>query len=721
MLKKLPPQILIVPILVVMGALAPLAARGDGLNISSKLEYADTSGELKNKTTGIKTKTDQTRFSQVYNVNLLKELYPHIVFRAGGLFEDNDLESKTDGTKTDFDENIFRPFAELNLDTPILQGGVAYRKTDSEQNFGSFPTEKKYQDAYSGLLNWRPAELPSVQLNFEHSEVYDKPKTVDGTFDLLALKSLYSYQDLFLDYSYTRTETDEAIQDVGNLNQVHNFGARYSQDLRADLSMNLGMMINYSDLEPSGAPDIHIPSRSGSQSYLLDDSTPEANTAGEFTPVTPATPLTNVNIGLNGVLTLVSMSLDFGIPTEVDTLYVLPLEDESDPTLATPLEINSVAGDYTWRVFTSDDEENWTEQLVNPVKYDIFENRFEVTFSNPANTQYVKISTVPLSVIAPGEIRIADLQPYFTYSGLPGQSIEDTTQNYTLGLAWDVSEDTTANYDVSLQFEETDPLGMTTDTYINGVSVMHRINSIYFANARLVRTDTDDSAAGTRTGHSFSSSLNAQHFDTFRQTLTYSAHHIDEDRGKAYSNSIVLRNSADLYQDLSLNVDLGYTSKSDFDNDDSSNAFLRTSSNIKPHRRLNLNIDYTASHFTSDIQDSRITHRAIFNGFWVPLDTLSLTARLDYHDMDIDTEDPIFRQNYSVNWAPLPDGALDFSFVYSKAKDREGNDRSSFRPGLRWQILNGMDLTLSYTISDAETDIEKRDTESLNATLRLYY
>lgn len=102
-------------------------ARADGVRFNSDLLYtkADTSTKL--KTTGESIDSDFWRFDQTYNLNVSKRFFPYLNFETGAVYEFNQLSSNTEGNKTDIDEEILRPFVELNLDNPLYNAGVGVR------------------------------------------------------------------------------------------------------------------------------------------------------------------------------------------------------------------------------------------------------------------------------------------------------------------------------------------------------------------------------------------------------------------------------------------------------------------------------------------------------------------------------------------------------------------------------------------------------------------
>ena len=78
-------------------------------------------------------------------------------------------------------------------------------------------------------------------------------------------------------------------------------------------------------------------------------------------------------------------------------------------------------------------------------------------------------------------------------------------------------------------------------------------------------------------------------------------------------------------------------------------------------------------------------------------------------------------QNYSVNWAPFPDGSLRFSIGYNRSVDTRDNTVSALSPRIDWQVTRSTLLTLLSHLGTTETDAETRDVKSVRLTLRTHY
>jgi hypothetical protein len=719
MSKRVAPWKPIVPALVSAALLSPGAARaqGDRLSVQGNLEYIYSDFDGKIKATGEPTDTTSSYFKQLYDIDFRKELFPYLSVRTGGQVELINSNSKADGVPSDFDETLARIYAGLDITNPLYTAGTVFRRRIFEFDPGLQPSTTLNRQEVTSLLRWRPAGLPLIDVDYTHSRTWDEEDTRDATSDLLILKSRYQYADFGSDYTYTRNSEDERFGTGGALRQFHNAGLHYIPSfLGGRLDLNTAARINYESIEPAGAADVELPTTSpGSAFFLTDDADPDT-----LTPVSPTTPLTTINIGRNGPMNAVAVGLDFGPPTEVDTLHVQPLEDLDDPTLATPAEIASVAGSFVWTVFTSDDQENWTEQVVVSATYSIFENRFEIRFTTDADAPFVKVVTTPLTMAA-GEIRIAALQAFTTVPGAPGLEIRQLLQTYNLNLRWAITGRTRAAYDSFVRILETDPLNRDKTTITNGVSLQHDISPIFYADARVLRNDTFASDGPNSVGHTYTASLGADFLPTFNQRLIYSGRYDQEGDLTGYANSILLRSNADVYRDLSVNLDLGYAARNPIRGDQGTSTTIRLITNIAPNPRLNFAIDYRGSWDTESERPSSFNQIARVQAFWVPFRTLSLFASVNLRYYQRDNEGLQVDQNYSINWSPFPDGLMTFNVAYNQTIDALNNESRILTPEVNWQITRKTLLTVSFNYGTIESETETLDVKVFRTTFRTYF
>jgi hypothetical protein len=396
------------------------------------------------------------------------------------------------------------------------------------------------------------------------------------------------------------------------------------------------------------------------------------------------------------------------------------LVDPDDPLLASPAEIASVADDYVWTVFWSDDQENWIELDVLQATYTVIDNRFEITFDRVDAARFIKVVTDP-QPDAPGEIRTAVIRAFTTLFVSAGEEIEDIEQNVNLGLRWLISDKTEASYQGFFRYRDSKPFDITRKALTNSISLTHAFNPIFYASARVLRTDGTETNRKDVTHHSYSASLEADYLETLHQSLIYSGTHDEGEPGETYVNSVLLRTNADLYEGWSSDLDLGFSSKRPIEGGTINTSSLRVSTDVDPNPTLKFVIDYRFAWNTETGEPSWLDQNARFQGFWVPLRTLSFFAAVRLRHNERDRDGLRVAQDYSVNWAPFPDGLLRFSLSYNRTVDTRSNTTSALSPQIDWQVTRTSLLTLRFNLGTVETDQDTRDVKNIRLTFRTFY
>jgi hypothetical protein len=705
-------------------ALAPVTvlAEAGRIRFSTELEYRGSDADITNKQTGVETKSDFSFFQQVYDLEIQKEIFPYLEFRSGGVLRLTDSKSTrrtlAEGTqKADLDERLGRLFGEFNLDNPLYRGSGAYHWT--EFKVSDFDTTKITREEWIGRWNWRPDGFPWLDLQYNNFSAHDDARTRDSRNERFLLESRYHYEGLSSDYTYTRNEQEERITDSGALSQTHNGGALYSTSFFGDrVSATGGFRLEHTTVEPTGAGDFRLPTSSpGTPFYSLDDSDPQG-----LPECTQGCDLTDVNIGGGGPLVPVSVGLTFASPTEVDTVYVLP---EEEPGNASAAQIASVADSFLWRVYTSDDQVNWTEQPgVTVAPYSVIDNRFEISFSPPEGElyQYVKVRTMPLSN-APWPIPIAELQAFTTIvaAEIGGSKLKEFVQHYRLGAQWAITDRTTTGYDGFYRRQKNEPFDQLKTTLTNSINLQHVFGPVFVADARVLREDGHRTGRGDVVSHQYGGSLRANYFNTLDQTLVYSGRHEKNRDGSGTRNTILLRTNADLYRDWSINLDLGYSWRDPILDEKSTEVLLRLSTAVAPHPRVHFTIDYDASWKKEKGEPTWLDQNATFQAFWVPLRTLSLFAVVNLRHKESANEDLMVDQSYSINWAPFPDGTLNFLLSFNQILDTRDNEARLISPEVTWQINRATLVTVRFNFGTLESQTEKSDVRNIRAEFKIFY
>ena len=74
-----------------------------------------------------------------------------------------------------------------------------------------------------------------------------------------------------------------------------------------------------------------------------------------------------------------------------------------------------------------------------------------------------------------------------------------------------------------------------------------------------------------------------------------------------------------------------------------------------------------------------------------------------------------------MNWAPFPDGSLNFSIAYTRAKTTLGYEEKLVKPEVRWQIARGILMIFTYSNGTVESATETSDIQTFTGNLRVFY
>ena len=702
-------------------------ARAEGVNFNAKYLYTDSNGDTKIKATGEKTSTNFDRLDQRYNLDISKNIYPYLIFATGSIYEYNKLTTETGGDRTRFNEETIRPFAELNLNNPIYQAGVSYRGFRIEEDISDLPDTSSDRDEYTATVGMTPPStlFPDWNFTFRRTLTDDDPKTIDEELDVYFFETNYNpIRNLSADYSYTRRDTDDKLRGFDTKEQTHFGKIEYSQDfLDERLFMNTGYNIRYNKLEFPRSATLDSPLVRAAGLSSLDD-TPADGPALTNNPALidgNRVASAGLDLGLNGdATTLTNIGLDFGLSLDVDQIHIWV-----DRSLS-----NAVADSFSWEIYTSPDNldtSTWTlVETVSPADFANFDNRFEINFAE-VKTRFIKVVTRALSPTVPGSaqfpnIFVTEMEAFVTVSGDEIDNETKTTdQNFNLNLRGQISDRTVAGYNLLYTRQDQDPFNIERTQLTNDLFFNHIFNPVFSFTATGQRTDNSVESEDTTT-YNYGASLVAAWLNTFSQSLTYSGTYLDEELGNAYQNSIFLRSNAALYRGWSLFVDGGYGWEEPVQSSSQITTWtLRSGTNVKPNDKLTLNLNYLYTRTNQSgleigpDSDKQFDIQAFFN----PFDTLSLFAKVSWVDRDNRTDT---FQNYSLNWAPFPDGDLQFFFIYNETlRSQDDYEERVIGPGLKWTIGRFGLLDLAYTWSRSEDNVQKVDSKILNGNLRIIF
>jgi hypothetical protein len=172
-------------VVLLLNAMVPSNIRADGIRFFGEFQYNSTDSDTKIKDTGEEISSEFTRFDQRYDLDISKTLYPYLLFATGTVYEHRKTETTTGDLDFDTTEKILRPFVELNLNNPIYQAGMSYRKSRIEEEITDLQDSRLDRDQYTAILGMTPSrEFPEWNFAFIRTLTWDDPETVDRRLDV---------------------------------------------------------------------------------------------------------------------------------------------------------------------------------------------------------------------------------------------------------------------------------------------------------------------------------------------------------------------------------------------------------------------------------------------------------------------------------------------------------------------------------------------------------
>jgi hypothetical protein len=717
---------------------APGLPRAEGIALLGDFEYFYTKENTTFKETGIVTDTEVSRLTQLYQLDVGRFVYPNLFVNLGGYFEQTDSEVTVDSPpepqlSSDNTDKTIRPYMEVNLRNPLYRAGLAYRTRDTKSSGSLRADESMTVDEYDAVLNWRPVDLPMLNLHYQRIEAVDDPLTFDTINETYSLASKYAYGDFAFHYLYNGFDTANNLDGTGSLTQNHNGGIAFNRgfdyrDNRFDVRASAKYIYNTVEFTGAGAAVDTPADTSGSPFFILNDVPPTSNEPFELTRVDGSHPLTSVNIGINGGFNPVSAGLTFDVSTTVDTVYIQLSSDlDAFPNLASPSQVAAAASSFSWQFYSSDDpvELNWTEQPIASATYNSINNRFEIRLAASVSARQIKVTTVPLTLVAPGEIRYAGIRPLTTVEAASrGLEPENLDQYYTFSLQWTPSSATVMGYEGNYRNQEDRSLQTERTTLTNSLYFRHVLNQLFTTHGRVGRsdrTDTEEEDNDDDVEHTYALSLRANYLDTLSQTLTYSGASRNENDGSSTINSVILRTIADLYTGWSMNLDLGYSFNTFSDGVDQDSRSIRVGTIVEPNRRINISLDYSIVWTEETDRPESRSEYGTAQLLWSLTDTLNAFFRYNFRSQQGRGSTSTSLREFNINWAPFPDGAVQFSIGYNEETDFADQEIRTISPTLTWRVARGVFLDVRYSTGTIDSPTESTDLDSIIARLRLTY
>ena len=732
----------------------PEMALADSINGRVSLTYAHTE-TTSTDVTGASTDFSARTLLEQYNLSADKNIFPNLRLYASGIFQTTESTTSTNGQGSWSDVAVIRPYVDLNLRTPVYNFGVNYNSATTETKTLNSPNTTFKFEAYTGILGWRPQDLPTVDLWVAKTFNYDVTRTVEDT--VADTVSLFSHWEptktVRLRYQGSYADNDDRLSQVETKTLGNDIRVMYDDQFLPQGRIGVSSYYDYSystmDTITSGKgtvsfpvlavnglfqdTDILVTGTLPPAPFLTDNvmtgPTNEPNNIGSATSLAVPPDTTARNIGLQ-----------FALATEINRLDVWVFSvtgvtvDTSLPAyLPTP-----VAEAFTWAVYTSADNLNWQLfQAGATATYVIDASRtgvarFEITFPNVV-TKFVKVVVSPLSPAAAGGqsrefpgIFVTELQAFIARpaASVTGTS-SSTTQLGSLSTHVLLLQHPALYYNFAYFFNDSQTQFSTTrtSTLSNQLAAQHQFNPVFSGSAQVQRIDNTGPGGSINTTQT-GVQLTAVPLRTLSHTLGFSASSTQDPQGSSKSIAMTLTNTAELYHNLTAFLNGGGSnSVSEFGQRvDSTN--YNGGLNIIPIETLNITLsaggqrsDLTGAGAPPTTQSSQNTEMDVS---WYPFRTLYLFGQRILTKTTGSRQDRI--TNYGLNFSPFPGGDLVLNYSYNESlRALDNSVTKTSIPSLRWNITRWAYLLAAYSSIESTSNLGESTTRTYSSSLNMTF
>jgi hypothetical protein len=731
---------------------AVVTAFADGFSGYADLNYAST------KLTEETGETTIDAFRQNYYLTLTRQITPKLDY---ALYLRTSLThaSTTDiyGNRDDSYDRSAEPNLDIYLRNPVYTVNAGYRRTERWTTAGLSDEGRNTTEYYYSSFSLNPLDLPYLTLQTDRQKDYDyvSPKTSDTTTTTYSANSGYQlkHKGYKLDYSvfYKHSETETPLSLTSETTD-DNFSGSYSLgysgsflnnrmsialDYRANFGLNKTMVFSEQTqevlLKRTASQGLHKQgSLSDTYNFALSGRQELVNA--------------DFNTGIADINILASQYHNIGIQvlsdSSVDRLYIYVNRDvSSDANLTNP---------SNWQVYSSNFNATGTWSLVtisNVVvsAYDSLNNiyRYEILFTSPQNASYFKaVNQVTAGVIGPSDVLVTEIEAYGTDLLQQGETETESTF-FSQGLSLSGSYRASAALSfamsyfinrsdsepesilsstggifkniISKSFEDKEEMqsNVTRSYNLGAIWLAHRLLTV---NARVGRSELFDNREETDLStNSYNLSFSSSPLPALSANLSLSRNEsYNFGEKQSTSHSVILTADSQLYRDVTMVTDIGYSNQESFSSDagsDSSSYFVSGSLSAILTKKLSWNIDYDFI-WSSSEEDSSDSQAGLFQVTYRPGRFINLSGILDVEKIDGDLS---YTGSFSVDWLPLPVLRLNLNYQHAWG-ERESETSDFFSSYVLWKITKFMDSQITYSLAEISNE---EDSKSHTITAKL--
>ena len=725
--RKLLPPICVVSVL---GLFAPAAAAQEGLFAGMQKGLDFTFSSVATKTTfasGLVTKTETKNLFPALTLNMDALVYPNLRLNAGGVFEVSMASTNTDGGELDSTIVRNRPFFLLRSTNPVLSPGFGYFRREERARTGSLSNVKLVNEEYAGYLGWNPAGGPRSDLQYLRTHTFDGTRTFEDTTKAFAtLVSNYTHANFGAYYRGAFLDTDNTLLHLQTQQITH--AARVSDAgllVRKRLAWNATYNVNYQDVRTSSSGqggEVAVPisvfaglaavsdtpgtARLSQNAAIIDGNLTASGGIDLGVTAPPEDPQAR-NIGV-----------DFLNRTEVNR-FLLWVDREL------PFEISNA---FSWEVYSSPDNIAWTREATVPAAtFGPFENRFEIDFPN-VTARYVKVVTRPLSIAVPDasrfpDIFVTEIQAFLRRpAGEATSRITQTTHLVNTDVRMRLLDAPSLFYEGFFLYNGPDTFGTSTTTVSNGLSLNHSFARIFSVYARGAREQGRD-PQGDRVANVTNATVTATPIPTLRSSFLYTGRDEEIAGVPLDRRGYFVQNSAQVYRGVDVLFGFGWSATTRETGETTHDRLLNASATIVPRQHVSLTFSYDdtdSKRSGTFVGNPNQQVRRVYGAIAVdPVPTLHLV--LGEEVIVVTDQQTRTTHDIGANWAPFPDGQLQFIFAHNEAlRALEFGKQRSTVGTVRWNLSRRSYLDVTYQRTKSEFVIQTDESRVFSISVRFF-
>ncbi len=730
------------------------------VGLSGTLAYADGLGgwvNIQNNKTdtytdGVKTSSAESSNKNLYlkfNSLITPMLSYQMNLRAN--MQDSDNTDATGVTTTTFRRRL-EPAMDFSLRNPMYDFNLGFRR---QEEWSAAKLENENRDTsifYYSRFSLAPRALPSISLHLDRQEEFNYlPRDKDRENDSYSISSTYELpsSDIKLRYNVNVTHNEErtplsttvkAINDnfsgnynVGYYDDYWGGKAYYALNYQGNYAKNK----NQQFVSETGSFDRM---RTTLDTLISNDITPETD---PLTSTSQSRLLSNgeflndvTDIKLNSTYQNIGV---FIISKEVDSLHVYYKNDgQADPV--------------TWRVYWSNNNLDWNfinESSVTPEDDDEKEAwKYVIDFPAPITASYFKAVNVTTTQVNFSDVEVTEIEAWGT-DDFTELHDTDTAVSFTQGLDFNTSvkmnPELNLSFNYSLNRTDQNPVAVS-DSIVGafknvfsdsvsgdkdnfksnitrnyGLATTWLTHRLLTTTVRLQRNEhfdnlerTDASKTDDTHSNSYHLSFSSLPIPTLETTLSLikSDRYIYSDKDST-NHSILFSVGSQLYRDVNMITDLGYTnSKSFSSNTDTSSYSINGSIDAVITRKVSGTMNYAYAKTLSDSGGTSISKEATTSVNYQPGRFINLSGNFRISDS---AGDITMSEGILADWLPLPAVRLNISFQHTDTDSSDSVTDNLSGYGI-WYLTKFADMRFSYSYA---RNVEESKTENHNFSTNL--